>query len=70
MNAPGLQTNNCLGFTGYTTFNVGDGVTCYKYISDLVTQADAKARCLQDNAKLVSVNNPETITIVKALATG
>ena len=67
LNAPGFQSSNC-STPGYVSYNIGDGLTCYKYFTQLVSQYEAKTRCLQDNATLVSISNPDTITIVKALA--
>ena len=59
------QASNC-STPGYVSYNIGDG-TCYKYFSEVVKQYEAEIRCLQDNARLVSLNNSNTLTILKAL---
>ena len=59
------QVSNCTT-PGYVSYNIGDG-TCYKYFSEVVKQYEAEIRCLQDNARLFSLNNSNSLTIVKAL---
>ena len=66
LNAPMIQASNC-STPGYVSYNIGDG-TCYKYFPDLVRHYEAEIRCLQDHARLVSVNSSNTLTAVKALA--
>ena len=64
--APGLKANNCPK-PGYVSYNIGNNGTCYKYISDHLRQYEAETRCLQDNARLITLKDSATLTIMKAV---
>ena len=65
LNATGLQTTDC-STPGYVSYNIGEPGTCYKYFSDSENFYNAEARCLQDNARLIAVNNSVDLAIAKA----
>ncbi len=61
-----LISHNC-STPGYVGFNIGEPGSCYRYYPDLIPQYAASTRCLQDSARLISINSTETLGVIKTL---